>query len=387
MSESKTTVQPSAGISGQADSDLRVRLLELVKAGGYLQSRVIQTNGADCMDNFDHELRCARSALAACQPVGDVELRKALEQIERWELPETGETWPSGGAVSYEAAHGSNGVRDYIRSVARQALAYAQPAAVPGDTFQAGVSKWMGKCFLPSLYSNTTERGDRLLEEVLELLQSNGYDRTRVATLVDYVYSRPVGEPAQEVGGVMVTLAGYCWVAGLDMHAEGARELQRITQPDVMANIRRKQEAKNALHFDTPLPGLATHPQPAAAHATQQGRLPHGIRLLEIPQRNNLDPINVFVQDYELGRGRIVVTCYGQAWCGFWGAMGDRTVMEFVASCNADYVAGNMLSGRHEYPKKREKAYVERIAAEVIAEFRTLINKHAEPAAAKDGEA
>ncbi|KOA98625.1 hypothetical protein AE929_09535 [Xanthomonas arboricola] len=123
----------------------------------------------------------------------------------------------------------------------------------------------MGECFLPSLYSNMTERGDRLLEEVLELLQSHGYDRTRVATLVDYVYGRPVGEPAQEVGGVMVTLAGYCWVAGLDMHAEGARELERITQPEVMAKIRRKQEAKNALNFDTPLPGQATAPQPAAA--------------------------------------------------------------------------------------------------------------------------
>lgn len=139
------------------------------------------------------------------------------------------------------------------------------PAAAPSETFQAGVSKWMGECFLPSLYSNMTERGDRLLEEVLELLQSNGYDPTRVATLVDYVYGRPVGEPAQEVGGVMVTLAGYCWVAGLDMHAEGARELERITQPEVMAKIRRKQEAKNALNFDTPLPGQATAPQPAAA--------------------------------------------------------------------------------------------------------------------------
>ncbi|WP_349782365.1 hypothetical protein [Xanthomonas arboricola] len=131
------------------------------------------------------------------------------------------------------------------------------PAAVPVNTFQAGVSKWMGECFLPSLYSNMTERGDRLLEEVLELLQSKGYDQTRVATLVDYVYGRPVGEPAQEVGGVMVTLAGYCCVAGLDMHVEGARELERITQPEVMAKIRRKQEAKNALHFDTPLPGGA----------------------------------------------------------------------------------------------------------------------------------
>ncbi|MBB3759260.1 hypothetical protein [Xanthomonas arboricola] len=146
-------------------------------------------------------------------------------------------------------------------------LGLPAPAAVPVDTFQDGVSRWMGECFLPSLYSNMTERGDRLLEEVLELLQSNGYDPARVQTLVQYVYGRPVGDPAQEVGGVMVTLAGYCWIADLNMHDEGARELARITQPEVMAKIRRKQEAKNALHFDTPLPGHATHPQPAAANA------------------------------------------------------------------------------------------------------------------------
>lgn len=126
-----------------------------------------------------------------------------------------------------------------------------------GRSFQAGVAEWMGQCFLPSLYSNMTERGDRLLEEVLELLQAHGYDQARVATLVDYVFGRPVGEPAQEVGGVMVTLAGYCWVAGLDMHAAGDAELARINQPHVMAKIRAKQEAKNALHFDTPLPGNA----------------------------------------------------------------------------------------------------------------------------------
>ncbi|WP_065428062.1 hypothetical protein [Stenotrophomonas maltophilia] len=131
-----------------------------------------------------------------------------------------------------------------------------------GKTFQVGVAEWMGQCFLPSLYSNMTERGDRLLEEVLELLQAHGYDRARVPTLVDYVFGRPVGEPAQEVGGVMVTLAGYCWVAGLDMHAAGDAELARINQPDVMAKIRAKQEAKNALHFDTPLPG-----DPAATDA------------------------------------------------------------------------------------------------------------------------
>ncbi|WP_242899122.1 hypothetical protein [Stenotrophomonas maltophilia] len=140
-----------------------------------------------------------------------------------------------------------------------EAIAARQPV---GRSFQAGVAEWMGQCFLPSLYSDMTERGDRLLEEVLELLQAHGYDKARVPTLVDYVFGRPVGEPAQEVGGVMVTLAGYCWVAGIDMHAAGNAELARINQPDVMARIRAKQEAKNALHFDTPLPG-----NPAATDA------------------------------------------------------------------------------------------------------------------------
>ncbi len=125
---------------------------------------------------------------------------------------------------------------------------------------------------------------------------------------------------------------------------------------------------KNKHFFTVP---LYTAPP---AQAVDLGQMPHGIRLVEIPRRNGLDPINVFVQDYELGRGRIVVTCYGQAWCGFWGAMGDRTVMQFVAACDADYVAGNMLSGRHEHVKKHERTYVERIAIEVIAEFRALID-------------
>lgn len=96
------------------------------------------------------------------------------------------------------------------------------------------------------------------------------------------------------------------------------------------------------------------------------------VREIRIPARNNLDPISVFVQDQAAGRGRIVVTCYGNAWQAFWGAMGDRTVLEFVAQCDADYVAGNMISGRQTRMTKAERAYTERIATEVIAEFRTL---------------
>lgn len=155
-------------------------------------------------------------------------------------------------------------------------------AASKSPSFQAGVAAWMDKCFIHSLYSDMTERGDRLLEEVLELLQSKGYDRRRVGTLVDYVYSRPVGDPGQEVGGVMITLAGFCHIAGLDMANEGNTELARITQPEVMAKIRAKQEAKNALHFDTPLPGHAVQAAQAKAEPVARddapiaGRWHHG---------------------------------------------------------------------------------------------------------------
>lgn len=96
------------------------------------------------------------------------------------------------------------------------------------------------------------------------------------------------------------------------------------------------------------------------------------VREIRIPARNKLDPISVFVQDQAAGRGRIIVTCYGNAWQAFWGAMGERTVMEFVAQCDADYVAGNMLQGRQTRIAKHEREYAARVAAEVISEFRAL---------------
>jgi hypothetical protein len=49
-------------------------------------------------------------------------LRESLEIIAQWRLPESGKFWPSGEPMSYTSAYGSNGARDYIRSVARNAL-------------------------------------------------------------------------------------------------------------------------------------------------------------------------------------------------------------------------------------------------------------------------
>ncbi len=124
-------------------------------------------------------------------------------------------------------------------------------SAAPSEaSFQDEVSEWIKTCFPADVCDDMRERGDRVLEEVLELLQSHGYDRRRVAPLVQYVYERPVGEPKQEMGGVMVTLAAYARAARLGMYACANEELSRIRSVEVIAKIRKKQELKRAIHSE-----------------------------------------------------------------------------------------------------------------------------------------
>ena len=65
------------------------------------------------------------------------ELRKALEKIERWfdEFPATGRTWGDehDTPMSYGSVFGSDGERDYMRDVARQALSLGGSAAPVGE--------------------------------------------------------------------------------------------------------------------------------------------------------------------------------------------------------------------------------------------------------------
>lgn len=112
------------------------------------------------------------------------------------------------------------------------------------EAFQDRVRPWVVSCFGEDIAADKLERNDRFIEEALELTQACGYDRERAHALVDYVYDREPGEPSQEVGGVMVTLAAHCLAHGNNMHADGERELARISAPEIMAKIRAKQAAK-----------------------------------------------------------------------------------------------------------------------------------------------
>lgn len=117
------------------------------------------------------------------------------------------------------------------------------PDLEPGRvSFQDQVRDWLLECFGQHIAGDKQERGDRLLEEVFELLQSGGYSRDRVAALRDYVWDREPGDASQEVGGVMVTLAAYCWAHEIDMESAGRAEVERIWGKIEL--IRAKQAAK-----------------------------------------------------------------------------------------------------------------------------------------------
>lgn len=112
--------------------------------------------------------------------------------------------------------------------------------------FQDRVGVWVKNCFGDVVRYNQEERGQRFLEEALELVQALGITKEGAIELVNYTYGRPVGVVQQELGGVMVTLAALCDACNLEMVNEGEIELARIQSPEVMAKIQAKQATKPA---------------------------------------------------------------------------------------------------------------------------------------------
>lgn len=144
---------------------------------------------------------------------------------------------------------------------------FKHPPELP---FQSQVKPWLLECFGIEISADRQERNHRFLEEALELVQANACTASEAHQLVDYVYGRPAGEPSQEVGGVMVTLAALCLAADLDMHSAADTELARIWTK--VEQIRAKQAAKPAM---SPLPGA--YPDraiPTTMCDCNQGRMP-----------------------------------------------------------------------------------------------------------------
>lgn len=117
-------------------------------------------------------------------------------------------------------------------------------------TFQDRVHPWLVRCFGEDFDQEHHEREARFLEEAIELFQARGKTFDDLISVAKYVFSRPPGDPRQEVGGVMTTLAALCIISRLDMHEAGEAELARIWEK---ADEIREKQARKPRH--SPLPG------------------------------------------------------------------------------------------------------------------------------------
>ncbi|MGI0120100.1 hypothetical protein [Zooshikella sp. RANM57] len=63
---------------------------------------------------------------------------------------------------------------------------------------------------------------------------------------------------------------------------------------------------------------------------------------ITLSQIENIDTINVFLEDFKLGQGRITIECFGEVWSKYWPAMGDRTISEFFIEVKTDYILNKL---------------------------------------------
>lgn len=73
------------------------------------------------------------------------------------------------------------------------------------------------------------------------------------------------------------------------------------------------------------------------------------IRIEDINETHRLDPVEVIIENSGEGAGKIIITCWGESWTGFWGSMGG-TVEEFFQRVSNDYLINKMADYRETEP-------------------------------------
>lgn len=133
-------------------------------------------------------------------------------------------------------------------------------------TPQERVAAWVRSTLGDDDARNVPERALRAAEEVIELAQACGLGQSSLHMLVEYVFSRPVGDPKKEIAGCTVTLYAIAEALGANLESEFEIEIARIHRPEVVERVRRRQtEKREVVSSDIP------HPDP---YVTQAGDVP-----------------------------------------------------------------------------------------------------------------
>lgn len=118
------------------------------------------------------------------------------------------------------------------------------------------------------------ERARRFLEEAVELAQAAGCPVEDARRTVDYVFARPAGDAAQEVGGARLTLLALAASLKVDAVEAEAAELARVYALPV-ERFRRRDDEKRAAGICAQ-PGDQIHAEPgsALAHQIEESAIP-----------------------------------------------------------------------------------------------------------------
>ena len=114
------------------------------------------------------------------------------------------------------------------------------------DMVQERSAEWVEDTFGVACLMDKRERGLRILEEAMEYAQTVGIEPEMVSKISDHVFSRPVGESAQELAGITVTVMAAAEAEDIDLAAEVVKELTRVeakTKDVLRVRQNRKKEA------------------------------------------------------------------------------------------------------------------------------------------------
>lgn len=88
-------------------------------------------------------------------------------------------------------------------------------------------------------------------------------------------------------------------------------------------------------------------------------------RILRFSDVPCLDPITVILQDFEPGRGKIIIECFGEAWSAYWGGMGTVCIDDFILREDVHYLAKN-LAGTMECEIADHEAITRGLRAKIL---------------------
>lgn len=107
---------------------------------------------------------------------------------------------------------------------------------------QQDVGAWTLEAFGPEDYTPPV-RARKLLEEAAEAAQAAGVTEEQALARVKHVYSRPIGDLADEVGGVGVTLLALAEAVGVNADLQEEEAFMRVlAKPVEYWRARNKQK-------------------------------------------------------------------------------------------------------------------------------------------------